>query len=310
MARRMTLFITRASVMIANLRLPLTVVCHDAGGANQIIAMLRDHHLAALEVRAVMQGPALNLWRNAFPDFPCDPDLQKALHASGSLLSGTGWASDLEHLARQRAKDLNIPSIAVLDHWVNYPQRFARHGVTILPDMIWVTDTDAEKLATTEFPATPVQLVPNRYLDSQLAQLNGIDKLLEPHLLFVCEPALSNWGRDMAGEFQALQYFLSQLHRFDIPVGTRILLRPHPSEAPGKYTSWIEQNSAHNIYLDESIDLISAMRNAQWIVGCQSYAMAVALSAGRQVYSALPPWAPPCRLPQSGIIHLKSLPSV
>jgi hypothetical protein len=304
----MTLFTTRASVTIANLRLPLAVVCHDAGGANQIIAMLRDHDLAALEVKPVMQGPALNLWRNAFPDLPSFPDLQTALHESGSLLSGTGWASDLEHQARLLAKQLHIPSIAVLDHWVNYPARFVRNDVTVLPDTIWVTDTDAEKLALAEFPATPIQLVPNPYLESQREQLSKPDQLLDPHLLFVCEPSLSTWGRDIAGEFQALNYFLSQLHHLDVPTGTRILLRPHPSEPAGKYANWLAQNAHHPIFLDESLDLISAMRNAQWVVGCQSYAMAVALSAGRQVYSALPPWAPPCRLPQSGIIHLKLLP--
>ena len=34
---------------------PLVVVCHDAGGANQIVAWLKDYKS---EARACMEGPA------------------------------------------------------------------------------------------------------------------------------------------------------------------------------------------------------------------------------------------------------------
>jgi len=40
------------------------------------------------------------------------------------------------------------------------------------------------------------------------------------------------------------------------------------------------------------------------VVGCESFALVVALAAGRRVCSTLPPWAPPCRLPQPGIVRL------
>ena len=46
------------------------------------------------------------------------------------------------------------------------------------------------------------------------------------------------------------------------------------------------------------------MNGARWVVGCESQALVVALAAGRQVWSSLPPWAPPCRLPQAGVQRL------
>jgi hypothetical protein len=43
-------------------------------------------------------------------------------------------------------------------------------------------------------------------------------------------------------------------------------------------------------------------------VGCESMALVVALAAGREVFSSLPPWAPPCRLPHAGVrrLHTRS----
>lgn len=296
-----------ASAPLTELPLPLAVVCHDAGGANQLIAMLRDHDLHALQLRPYMQGPAASLWRNAFPSYQACPDLAGALNGATALVSGTSWASDIEHHARRLARMAGIPSIAVLDHWVNYAARFSREGKEVLPDTIWVTDMDAESLAIEQFPGTPVHRVPNRYLASQLGLLGSAAPDVNPHILFLCEPSFSNWGRSTAGEFQALDYLLDQLTHIDAPPESAILIRPHPSEAAGKYTDWLAAHAHLPVRLDDSQELASAMRQARWVVGCQSYAMIVALAAGRQVYCALPPWAPSCVLPQQGIVHLKNL---
>ncbi len=39
---------------------------------------------------------------------------------AASIITGTGWASDLEHSARLLAASHGKPTIAVIDHWVNY----------------------------------------------------------------------------------------------------------------------------------------------------------------------------------------------
>jgi len=296
-----------ASAPLSELPLPLAVVCHDTGGANQVIAMLRGHDLHALQLRPYMQGPAAYLWRNAFPVYPTCPDLADALDGAAALLCGTGWASDIEHQARRLARAAGIPSVAVLDHWVNYAARFSRGGMEVLPDEIWVTDTDAESLASAQFPATLVRRVQNCYLATQLAQLATTVPDNKPHILFLCEPAFSNWGRSTAGEFQALDYFLDKLAHIDALPSSTLLIRPHPSEPADKYVGWVESHAHLSVCLDTSADLAGAMRHARWVVGCQSYAMTVALAAGRKVFCALPPWAPPCVLPQQGIVHLKNL---
>ena len=64
---------------------------------------------------------------------------------------------------------MGVPSIAVIDHWVNYQARFIREGVTALPDQIWVADPYAATIARACFPAIDVLTYPNHYL-ARLAQ--------------------------------------------------------------------------------------------------------------------------------------------
>jgi hypothetical protein len=108
-----------------DLKSPIAVVAHDTGATNLILAWLKAW---PGRVRAYMQGPAAKLWSEAFPSLPLCASLEEALDGASSLISGTGWASRLEHDGRVRAHLQGLHSAAVLDHWVNYPQRFERGG--------------------------------------------------------------------------------------------------------------------------------------------------------------------------------------
>ena len=129
----------------ADLERPVAVVCHDAGAANIILSWLSAAGLDGC--RIYLKGPAAQLWSLRLPVSALADTLKAALWGCETLISGTGWESDLEHRARLLARDRTINSIAVLDHWVNYAQRFERGGVTVLPDEIWVTDDYARARA-------------------------------------------------------------------------------------------------------------------------------------------------------------------
>ena len=279
---------------------PLAVVCHDAGACNVILPWLDQ---SGLELRAVMQGPAAALWRARFGHAHLVERIDDALDGAAMLLSGTGWASALEHDARQRAARRGVRSAAVIDHWVNYPERFERAGVVQRPDEFWVTDAEAVTLVCRHFPGAAVRCHTNLYLEEQAGAITRC-KPRDGDVLYVLEPMRSDWGRGTAGEFQALDYFVAQRAAAGIPAHAPVRLRPHPSDPPGKYGSWIEGHTAAGYSLDRSPTLAAAMGPSAWVVGCESYALVVALAAGRQVCSSLPPWAPGCRLPHAGIRHL------
>ena len=290
---------------------PLALVCHDAGACNLILPWLSQ---PGLQVQALMQGPALALWQQRFGQRPVCDSLEQALHGAAALLSGTGWASDLEHRARALALQRGLRSMAVIDHWVNYPMRFERAGQVVWPDDFWVTDADALALAQQQFPGAHVRCWDNLYLAEQLrsipplaASSSALWSEQNRRVLYVLEPMRSDWGRGVQGEWQALDYFWTHRAALGIDIGidadTELRLRPHPSDPPGKYRAWL---SAHTpARLDDSPDLATAIARSAWVVGCESNALVVALAAGRRVVSSLPPWAPACRLPQSGLIHLR-----
>jgi hypothetical protein len=298
----------------ATLQSPVAVVCHDAGAAHLVFAWLRhwseagllDHH----HFKMLLQGPAEKAWHHhpvPLPHVVLHNSL-KAIEGCHSVLTGTGWASNLEHQARQTAQCLGIPSIAVIDHWVNYAMRFERDGVVVLPTQIWVADEAAARLAQAQFEGVPVLELPNVYLQQLVQHIPPVPAGCR-NLLFVLEPVRNDWGRGVQGEFQALDFLVQHLAQVVGHEPVQITLRPHPSDPPDKYTAWIQAQGSLNIQLDQQMDLNQSIAQARWVVGVESFALVVAHAAGRETFSALPPWAHRCRLPIQGLVHLQNLSS-
>lgn len=307
----------------SHLSLPLAVVCHDAGAANIIVTWIKEglFDVAAVKdnkikegacIHAYMAGPALGIWKRALPERILCSSVEEALDGAGVLLSGTGWASDVEHRARCLAKEKALFSVAVLDHWVNYNDRFVYENTCVYPDEFWVTDEHAYRLAEEAFSGAIVRQKPNLYLPSQLANITPITKVENtepPELLYICEPMRNDWGRGRLGEFQALDFFAACLSTMDLPAKMIIRLRPHPSDEPGKYAHWIAQYPELGCMIDTSAEISTSISRARWVVGCESFALVLALAADRVVYCSLPAWAPECRLPHQQLIHLRNLPA-
>ncbi|KAA6232067.1 hypothetical protein FP507_02340 [Chlorobium phaeovibrioides] len=288
------------SFEIPKLSSPIGVVGHDTGGTNQILAILR--HINDYSVLAYMEGPAKILWDTAFPCNSVVNNLSELLAKTSTLITGTGWGSNLEHVARIDAKKKGIYSIAVLDHWTNYEERFIRGSEMVLPDELWVVDEYALQLARNIFPSLKITLIHDFYADQQVKMI--APKATANELLYLLEPMRSDWGRGELGEFQALRYFFKNLHQLSLPADTVIRLRPHPSDPPGKYDRFLGEFTGFLILLDTG-NLSDSLSRARWVVGCQTYAMTLALKSNRTVYCSLPPWAPPCKLPHDGLIHIK-----
>ena len=254
--------------------------------------------------------------------------LEETLDGAQVLISGTGWASDLEHRARRLALQRGIPSVAVLDHWLNYRERFQWDGEEVLPDQLWVADAQAAALAKAAFPNLPVLELPNHWLECLCKEVKVIrsgargDHPSQPHrparrLLYLLEPIRVPWskgpaGAAEAGEFQGLRYWLQQVPRlidqsWVAPQAELegLALRPHPSEAAGKYDTLIAEAAATwPIQLDPAPGLAEALAWADAAFGCETQALVAAMACDLPAFSTVPPWAPPCRLPQSSLLHI------
>lgn len=280
--------------------LPTAVVAHDAGSANLIIAWMKNWKWS---VRPCVKGPALKLWEQAFPGQTIFDTPEAAMQGCVSLLTGTGWASTLEHDARRNGRSRGLRVAAVLDHWVNYAPRFERAGEIVWPDELWVADVWAAEVVRRDLPPLPIRQLKNCYLQAQLDQVAPPPG--DGTILYVLEPVRNDWGRGIEGEFQALDYFLARCDALQSGPIRRVLLRPHPSDPVGKYARYL--NAGSHIELDNSVDMAAALSQADVVAGVESFALTLALAAGRTVYSSLPPWAPELRLPQEGIRQIRRL---
>ena len=291
---------------------PFAVISHDSGGAEILSSLLlrrRSPELLALE------GPAVAIFERKLGAIRPLP-LEEAVQRSAWVLSGTSWQSDLEWRALVRARELGKPSVAFLDHWINYKERFLRGGQLCMPDEIWVGDEYAARIARSQFAGQRVRLVENPYFDDVRRSFASLGASLarpaRPVLLYVTEPmrehGLLHYGDERYfgyTEEEAVQYFLENL-KFIASDVARIVIRAHPSEPEQKY-AWARERVSAPLEISEGKSLIEDIATADIVVGCESMAMVVALLGSKRVVSAIPPGGHPCALPQSEIELLQDL---
>jgi hypothetical protein len=291
----------------------VAVVSHDAGGAEVLSSYVIRH---GINCNYSLAGPAVNIFERKLGSLSV-MSLDEAIQHSGWLLCGTSWQSDLEWQAIKIAKDYGKPSVAFLDHWGNYRERFTRRGLIVLPDEIWVGDAYAESMAHRILPEVKVKLVVNPYFDDLKRKLAAAPKQdindgTGLTILFVSEPLREHGLRGFRNERhwgyteeEGLHYSLSNLHVLGEPIRC-VIIRPHPSEPPHKY-DWVKKEYKLTIIIGGGRTLLEEIAESNVVMGFQSMAMVVGLLAGKRVISCIPPGGRACSLPQQGIEHLQLL---
>jgi len=295
----------------------ICIVSHDAGGAEILASYAKQVDGPWLFSLA---GPAARVFASKLGAVISLP-LKDAIEQADWVLCGTSWQSDLEWQAIDLSRKMGKRSVAFLDHWVNYQERFVRSGVQHLPDEIWVGDAHAEALAGAEFPGIPIRVVPNPYfadIRNQVASLNALHNRSERSLsegskaLFVCENISEHaqmqhgdprfWGYT---EFDAIEYFFANIKALQTHISA-VTIRPHPSDPAGKYDHVIAKHP-ELAHLSSGQPLLADIAAADVVVGCESMAMVIALQCGRRVVSCIPLRQVGLKLPFSEIEILSSL---
>jgi hypothetical protein len=299
--------ILQSSILPLNSNECIALVCHDAGAANLLISWLKNFEGS---IRPSMTGPAEKLWYK-YSGSTANMSLDEALLGASILITGTGWSSSNEHEARKKAIEIGLYSISAVDHWIKYRLRFIRDDNRILPDEIWVADKYAQDKILKYFPGVTTQILPNYYLKEQVSKVLEL-KPKKPNnppsqILYLLAPVINKWvGIEEPGEFHAVRYFLDNLNKLGVDSNVTIRFRPHPSEKEGKY-NWILNNTKLNIIIDNDKSLASQIALADLVVGVETFALVIALDAGRPAMTTMPPNGHMCGLPHKEIIHLKDM---
>ena len=291
----------------------IAVVCNDAGSSEIISSWILTQNE---EYLLVLDGPAVQIFSRKINNIKTH-SLDNALKKADWLVTGTSIFSSLEIDAIAKSKLLNIKSVTFLDHWANYPERFVKNNNQIFPDELWAGDSYAYNIAKKIFPNIKVIFQENAYFKS----IQTASKILKSkirydkqneYILYLCSPVAEHaklihgnekyWGYD---EHDRIRYFMENLHKLNTS-SSRVILRPHPSENPEKY-SWAIDEFEPLVSINDSKTLLEQALESEVVVGCNSMGLAIAIIAGKRAVSLLAPDDADCTIPMKELEHLNLL---
>lgn len=304
----------------------ILTVCHDAGGAEVVSAYVQAHRREAV-FYCIVSGPAEKIFKrkkiNNLFIFPQPGQtlagIIEQIQPINLVLTGTSWGSSIEIDCIREAKARGLKTVAFIDHWVNYRERFGyphRGWKDNLPDAIWVGDRPAYEVAKKKFTGQRIRLVPNPFFKEITASYRAaVRHLATPAqaILFASEPlqAATNRfkGKKIDTRIKKEAYILQAIFKCLVAINYRgeVIIRYHPSELPEKYDTLIQKfNKKLIITRSMGQGMFEDLAKANFVIGMQSMFLVVATLCQKKVISFLPGNNERCRLPVSAIIKVKT----
>lgn len=252
------------------------LIAKDAGAANLMAYAFKqfDNTLVYCE------EPGRSIFKGL--DFVFATTFEEVLTFSDIIIIGTG-SSNFEKSHLYSAKQLEKNTFSVLDHWINYKERFKFGKTTIDPNKLLVFDQDAEDMARLNFPNTPVLGLVNEY---QEYIRNAVQKIpnetAKKSFLYIHEKINGDFD-DLKGK----EYWEVCFDRFYSQVSMmhdefQIKFRIHPKDNPKEFKKILYNRQ--NVVVSSS-DLAFDIAQSDVIVGVRSAALEIARNCGKPVFT-------------------------
>ena len=274
----------------------IALISRDAGGAEFISRYVKNNKK---KFCIAASGPAVGVFKKNFSKYK-NLSVEKAILMSDLVLCSTGTSSDYEKRAMYLAKKHKKKTIAYIDHWVQYRERFLINNKIIRPDEIWVSDTYALLLAKKK-NLKNIKIKGNPLLADFKRFKKRFKKKPSNNILFLSEP-VSKHLRSNYDEFKCIKYFIKNLKYLDFDYN-KILIRPHPSETVKKFNKI--KKISKKILISKKNNIFYDILNSKIIVGINSIALLLGLIGNKKVISCIP-GKKICELPHKGIIDFRN----
>jgi len=286
----------------------IALFAHDAGGAEILLELLKASlNVGEFRIFSLVDSPCYHLiktkklehfWSEITSDAQ-DIEAKLTQFQPSIILYGTGWQNHLEYHFLDYAKTHNLPSMAFLDHWTNYRERFGypeKNWENNLPSFIVAHDQTSYDKATA-FGLPNVIAIKNYALLSQLKEAqNVLSKIQENNtLLFLSEPtakvATRAFGDAYGWGFTEKEVFEDILKHKALFECDTILIRLHPSDTPETYQT-IDPSATFS-----HATLLEDIAEAKVIIGIDTVALYTAYLLGKKVISYIPSTKRECLVP-------------
>ena len=283
------------------------IVAHDAGGANILASYCKSK---PDNYRYLLQGPARAIFSKTLA-IESEDNVEQFVAECHSFICGTSGKSDFERSIFAQARILNKETTAILDHWINYKERFVLNGNLVLPKNLITVDKYAYQIAKETFPECNIEEMKNPYLEefynhyTELTLQKEISDKSE--ILYISEGFSEHKREGEIGSGNDFEYFKKFLHvrqRLFEP-GLALRIRLHPSEDISKLNQYREIYS-DILQSDFSIDLALDLSRANCVVGVSSMALILAASCGIPTFSLLSS-SEESKIPTMGINYIGAL---
>ena len=282
----------------------IQVCSYDAGGGNVLAHLING---LGINATYIIGGPSVEIYSARFPNLSTHNS--KTLNAETDLLiSSTGWQSTYEFEVMKSALERGIPVIAVMDHWVNYVERFKRAGESITPTYFLAFDDTSEDRIRERFRDPRILRSKNYYLEDVRRELEMLTSKScgewKYDILFISEPLSRHQQYSDWDEHDALQLLSNTLSESEL-INLRVAIKLHPTEISEKYT-YLTEKEFPNLSILADIRLEECLSSSKIITGCHSMALYVAYYCNKEVLACLPPGKSPM-IPGIQIRNIKSL---
>lgn len=266
-------------------------VVQDAGPAKYIAYIVQnlEHEYCII---------ASNISSKIFDDFSIkyffDID-ETELKKVKLIITGTCLNQGIDKEWLLYAKENNIKSINIIEHWSLYKQRFLLNEKLVYPDYIFVNDAVAREQALCEgIPENKLVEVGNPVLetiiplqiDTQIINAweksnNIIDKNI---VLFISEDFKQDFPKGSElyqgfDEYSVVDDILESLNS-----NQKLIIKLHPSEKKDKY-NYLKSD---NVMIIDKTDINCLIASSSYIIGMGSFLLIEVALMGRKVYSYRP----------------------
>lgn len=261
---------------------------HDPGGANAIaplIQVLQQKH----EVEVYAKGSALNILPNAQLYSKSLAEIKPDL-----IITGTSASDFTEKYLWEEAKQLNIKSIAILDHWANYGIRFSKwtsgqkehfnKQCDYLPDYIIVMDEFAkQEMSNDGVPEHIILPLGNPHFENIFKNLNSVKDIRHQFgqnklITYASEPITEDYGS--GDEKNIAQALVQYIQGKDI----NLVIRLHPREDISKYQDF----ASEQVILDKKTPAAELIKASDLVVSRTSMFLIEAIFQNKPCISYQP----------------------
>lgn len=254
----------------------ILVSAHDAGGANQILHLVKSQRMIA---DLFLSGPAVEIARSLKLD-ALVIDEPRDLFKYQKYIYGTNKKVQLsdEIFLHFKVNQTHTHTVAFLENWVNYKERF--QGV--LPNQIWVSDRHAYTLAIQTFGVRKVRLRKNYYFDYLVNNIKLVPS--EPTMLYMASLVPMRAALKEHQDYCICKSFAASV---ELLQPSRIILRNHPNsnlQTCLAYLQPILRTIRFEIH-DWVVPIENSLSSASWVVGAMSYGLYLSKSIGLETFA-------------------------